>query len=150
MAIKGVIQESHIGVNKFAMFVVGLPPLTPTTVGGLEEEIASIELPDKTTASGGRTGIVELTMSIPTHHVEEEAAMEIWFLEGQDPVLPTYKKAATLTMTAIDDGTIRAFAFTDLWCFKRTLPDRELDNDGEMSATEWGLKASQMLPLPIA
>ncbi len=150
MAIKGTVDPDHIPVTKYGLAVAGGPELTPMSIGGLEEEMAVIELPDKTVASSGRTNPVELPVTIPSHHIVEIAFMEVWYQEGQDPVTPTYKKPATITLSSLTNNTQLGFTLPDAFVSKRVLPDRELDNDGEMSTHEYTINASQMLPLPIA
>jgi hypothetical protein len=145
--MKGSIQPGHIPVNKYQLLVVGLPLLTPTTVSGIEEEIAAIDMPDHTKVSGGNTGPSECTIMIPMHHTIEHAAMEAWFAEGQDPVTPTYKKAASLIMQSGSlVGPTRTYSLVGVWTCKRKLPDLELKNDGEMAQAEWTLYIDQVLP----
>ena len=54
--MKGAIKPNHMAVNKYTLTVIGMPPLTPTEISGLEEELQTVELPDRTRASGGNTG----------------------------------------------------------------------------------------------
>lgn len=146
--MKGVIQSDHIPANKFKLIVVGLPVnFTFTAVSGIEEELDTVDLPDRTVASGGRTAPVELTAVLPLHHTGEQAVMEAWFQESQDPVLPSYKKPATLILTSLTGDTVRSFSFPDMFPAKRSVSDFEMDNDGEMSTVEWTLRASDMFPI---
>lgn len=145
--MKGSILPNHIPVNKYQFIVPGLPPLTPTTFSGIEEEIQTIDLPDRTKASGGNTASSEATMMIPMHHSIEIAAMEAWFREGQDPVTPTYKKPATLIMESVGlIGPTRAYDLIGVWVCKRKLPDLEMKNDGDMAEAEYTLYIDQVLP----
>lgn len=147
MTMKGSIQSGHIPVNKYQLQFVGLPQLTPTTVSGIEEELAMIDLPDRTKASGGNTGSSEMVISIPAHHTTEIVAMEAWFAEGQDPVTPTYKKAGSLRMESIAlTGTGRRAQLIGVWVTKRKMPDLEMSNDGEMAVYEYTLSIDQVLP----
>ena len=63
MSIKGAIQSGHAPRNKYRLIMVGLPPLTPTRVSGLESDTEAVELPDRTTASGGNEGIITFVLS---------------------------------------------------------------------------------------
>ncbi len=90
--MKGEIQPDHMPVNKFVFQVVGLIPLTVIEMSGIEEELETTELPDRTVASGGETKAFEFTLMMPTHHTAEQAVMELWLQESKDPVSPTYKK----------------------------------------------------------
>lgn len=150
MPIKGVIQADHIPVTKYTLAVTGGPPLTPVSIGGIEEELAVIELPDKTVATSGRTGPVALTITLPSHHLVEIAYCELWLQLGQDPVSPTYKKPVTLLITSLTGNTQVGFTLPDAFLSKRALEDRDLSNDGDMSTHEYTLNASQMLPLAFA
>ena len=145
--MKGVIQKDHIPLNKFKLVVLGLPEFTFTALSGLEEELDVVTLPDRTVASGGRTGPVEFTVMLPIHHTVERAAMEIWYQEGQDPVTPTYQKPGTLVLESISGNTIATFSMPDMFVGKRGMPDFEMDNDGEMAEIEWTIHASDMLPI---
>lgn len=145
--MKGVIQPDHIPLNKYQLLVVGLPELTFTSLTGLEEELDVVSLPDRTVASGGRTQPIEFEVMHPAHHTVEQLAMEAWFQEGQDPVSPLYKKPGTLIITSLTGGNARTFSMPDLFVSKRTIPDFEFDNDGEMAEITWTLRASDMLPI---
>ena len=145
--IKGVILPDHVPVNKYQLIVAGLPPLLFTAIGGIEEEIDAVDLPDRTPQTGGRKKPIEFEVTQPMHHNLERAAMELWFVECQDPVSPLHKKIGTLTMFS---GTLfnqPSWTLLGLWVSKRALPDLDLDNDGEMATIVWTLKASEMLPL---
>jgi len=147
MGLKGTIQPDHIPLNKYQLIVLGMPPLDFTTIAGLEEELDTVELPDRTVVTGGRTKPVEFTAKLPMHHTVQQAAVELWFQESQDPVSPTYKKPGTLILTSLTGGTVRSFSFPDIFPAKRTIPDFEMNNEGEMAEEEWMFKASDILPI---
>ena len=145
--MKGSIQPGHIPVNKYQLLFVGIPLLTPTEISGLEEELQTVDLPDRTKASGGNTGPSEFTVMIPAHHTAEILAMEAWFAEGQDPVLPTYKKAGSLLMESVSlVGPTRTINLFGVFVTKRKMPDLELANDGDMAVYEFTLSVDQILP----
>src|SRR5690606_5954974 len=112
-----------------------------------EEELDVVDLPDRTRASGGDTRPVEFTVTQPAHHTAEVMAMEIWFREGQDPVLPTYKKPATLIKRSLSGQTLRAYSLTGVFVSRRATADLEMDNEGEMDTIEWTLNADKVLPI---
>jgi hypothetical protein len=145
--MKGALQGDHIPLNKYQLIVLGMPELTFTEIGGLEEELETVDLPDRTVASGGQTKPVEFTAMLPAHHMVQQAAMELWFKEGQDPVLSTYKKTGTLMLKSISGNTIRTYSLLGLFVSKRATPDLEMANEGEMAGIEWTFKADQMLPI---
>lgn len=144
--MKGSIRPNHIAVNNYELIVVGLPPLTPTTVTGLEEKLQTVDLPDRTKASGGNTAPTELTITIAEHHVVEKLAMEAWFRESQDPVLPTYKKAASLIRLAIDGLGSSTYQLIGVFPTSRAISDLDMLNDGEMSIVTWTLSVDAIYP----
>jgi hypothetical protein len=97
MGLKFVIEPDHIPVNNYRLLIVGLTPITFTSIGSLERELDWTELPDRTQASTGRTKPGETEVKVPMHHTVQINAMEQWYQEGQDPISPTYKKTGTLT-----------------------------------------------------
>jgi hypothetical protein len=145
--MKGAIKEDHIPVNKYQLNVLGLPPLTCTEISGLEEELITTTLPDRTVASGGDTNPVEFDAMIPEHHIVEQAAMEAWFVESQDPVLPSYKKVGTLISESVSGGTVVTKSLVGIFPKKRATPDREMANEGEMAAITWTFSVDKVLPI---
>lgn len=145
--MKGVIKSDHIPVNKYLLIIIGLPPLNPIEISGMEDELETVDLPDRTVASGGNRKASEFTMMIPLHHTLEVAACEAWFLEGQEPVSPAYKKAGTLIMRSISGATIRTRSIVGAFIHKRTDPDLELVNEGEMASLEFTVKVDDILPV---
>lgn len=137
--MKQVLLPDHIAVNNYELLVLGLPPLTPVEISGIEDELEKTTLPDRTVASGGNRGVGDWTMMLPMHHLVEQAAMEAWFLESQDPVVPTYKKVATLIHKSLSGAVLRTYSLTGLFPYKRTLPDLEMENEGELANVEWAM-----------
>lgn len=143
--MKHVIEEDHIRVNKYRIDVVGLPDITATSVGSIERETDSVDLPDRTTASGGRVKPGELEIAVPAHHTQEIAAMDSWREEAHDPVSPTYKKAASTTMlsgTTINQMTKN---LVGVWLSKDGTPDLEMGDDGEMAVIKYTMKWDNVL-----
>ena len=146
--MRGQIKADHIPLNKFTLLMGGLPvALTPTKISGIEEELETTDLPDRTRASGGNTKPTEFTMEIPMHHLVEQAAMEQWFRQAQDPVLPTYKLFGTLIHSPISGGLPRTFTLNGVFPTKRKLPDLDMSNEGEMAVVEWTCSCDQLLPI---
>jgi hypothetical protein len=144
--MKGAIQPDHIPKNKYSLKVVGLPPITFTFVGSLEEELEKVDMPDRTAASGGNTKSTEFNVRHPTHHVAERIAMENWFHEGQDPVSPNYKKVGTLTKQSISGMAIASYVLQGLFVWKRVTPDLEMSNEGELDELEWSMSVDTIIP----
>jgi hypothetical protein len=143
-----VLLPDHIPVNQFDLIVVGGPPkIEFITIDGLEEELDTVDLPDRTKATGGATKPVEFVATHPKHHTIEDAFLELWFSEGQDPVLPTYKKAATLLVNSISSLNIRSYNLIGLFPSKRKTADLDMANEGELNATEWTFMTDLIIPL---
>lgn len=149
--MKGVIDPDHVPINRFKLLVIGTvtPVFTVVATSGVEEELEVEELPDRTVASMGRTGPMEFSISIPMHHRAEQAAMELWFIESRDPILPTYKKPAVLTHTSISGEEDFSYIFVDLFPYKRGLPALDMGAEGDMAVVTWHLKASTLIPLLV-
>ncbi len=145
--MKGAMQPDHIPVNNFELLILGLPSLTPVEISGLEDELQTVDLPDRTTASGGNRGPTEFEIQLPMHHLVEQAAMEAWLLEGQDPVTPTYKKVGTLIHKSLSGAVLRTYSLVGAYTNKRTLPDLEMVNEGEIALVGWNIKMDDMLPI---
>ncbi|MGD9749382.1 MAG: hypothetical protein AB7W59_00140 [Acidimicrobiia bacterium] len=145
--MKGVIRPDHIPVNKYELRVIGAPTLVLTEVSGIEDELETTDLPDRTVASGGNRKSVEFTIMQPMHHGPEVAYMETWYRESQDPVAPSYKKAGTLLHSSLSGITTRGYQLVGLFPSKRKLPDLEMENEGEIALIEWTMKADDILPL---
>jgi len=146
MGLKGKIEENHIPKNNFELIVVGLPPILFTEVGGITEELDTVDLPDRTVASGGNTKATELTVMQPSHHDVEVLAMEAWYKEAQDPVTPTYKKVGILTKKDIGGNIVRSYTLQGAFPKSRALQDLSLENEGEMDTIEWTLSVDDILP----
>lgn len=149
--MRTVLHKDHIPINKFKLLVIGTitPTFTVTSLSGIEEELEVEEMPDRTVVSMGRTGPVDFTIAIPMHHRAEQIAMELWFTESRDPVLPSYKKPGVLTHSSISGDTDVSYMMTDLFPYKRSLPSLEMGSAGELAVVTWGMRASVLIPLLI-
>lgn len=137
MPLKGIIQADHIPVNKYQLLVVGVQTLTPIKISGIEEELETVDLPDRTKASGGQTKAGSFTVTFAEHHKAEIDALEKWYSDSTDPVSPTYKKPATLVQQSISNRQTRSWSVVGLFPMKRKLPDLEMKNDGDMAEIEY-------------
>ena len=145
MSLKGKIQSGHIPKNKYTLQIIGLPVITFTSVGSLDEEIEKVDLPDRTVASGGQKKATKVNVKVPAHHTVQILAMEAWFKEGQDPVSPTYKKSGILTQQTIHSAAgKRGYMLVGVWNMKRTTPELTLANPGEESEVEYELSIDQI------
>jgi|GEM_PF-4001633 len=147
MGMKNVLLPDHIPLNNYDLIVVGGPnPIRFTSISGIEQALETVDLPDRTKASGGNVGAIEFTATHPKHHTIEDAFLESWFQEGQDPVLPTYKKAATLLVRSISTLNVRSYTLINLFVMNRALPDMEMGNEGELFMTTWTFAADNIFP----
>ena len=145
--MKGVIQPDHMPINKYQFLVLGFIPFTAVEISGIEDELQTIEMPDRTVVSGGNRAAYEFSIMIPMHHQVEQALMEFWYREGQDPVLPTYKKTVTLVHQRLSGAGDRSFTLSGVFVKKRTLPDLELLNEGDMAMVEWLMSGDDIIPI---
>lgn len=143
--MKGSIQPDHIPKNKYVLSFMGLPPITFTKVSGLEEELDNVTLPDRTQASGGNTKAGEFTASMPTHHTPERNALENWNIQCRDPVSPAYKKTGTLTKQSLTGMNTVSYILQGCFISKRSTPDVEMSNEGELDEIEWTFKFDQII-----
>lgn len=144
--MKQVLLPDHIPVNNFELIVVGAPPLKFITIDGLEEELDTVDLPDRTKASGGATKAIEFTATHPKHHTVEDAFLEAWFLEAT-LALPTYKKPGTLLIKSISSIQVRTFSVVGLFPSKRKTADLDMANEGELNVTEWTFMGDLVIPV---
>ena len=146
MPLKGTLNADHIQLNKYQLLVAGLPPLTPLSVGELSETLQTVELPDRTRATTGNTAPLTFDVEFPAHHHVECNAIELWYQESQDPVSPTYKKAATLVMQSAGETNERSYTLLGMFPTQRATPSLEMENDGEMASITWTFSLDQVLP----
>jgi hypothetical protein len=145
--MKGSIQSDHMPTNKYELLIIGLPSITAVEISGMEDELQTTELPDRTVASGGNRGATEFTLSVPMHHTIEQLAMELWFKESQDPISPGYKKPGTLIHKSSSGNAFRSFTLVGAFPKKRALPDLEMGAEGEMANVEWTISVDDLLPI---
>lgn len=149
MPLKGRIDEDHIPLNKYELAMIGLlVPVTITKLSGMETELPGVELPDRTVATGGQSGVSELVVEVPAHHTAEIFAMEAWLTEGKDPVTATYKKVGVLAMVSNSGAIRRSWTLTGAWNRKRKLPDMSFDDEGGMSVIEYTISVDDVTLLP--
>lgn len=145
--MKGEIQPNVITVNRYTLSILGIVDLTPVTITGIEDELETSKLPDRTVASNGQRKSTTFTMGLPAHHELEILAMEAWFIEGQDPITPTYKKTVSLTLTAITGTGSRNYTMTGVFPMKRGIPALALADEGTMAVLEWAMSVDNILPI---
>ena len=140
MPLKNKIEPDHIPLNKYALTIVGIGEVVFTTVSGLETEVAAIDLPDRTKATGGQISSAELTVTVPMHHSASIAIMNLWHQEAQDPVTITYKKGGVLRHISGTGDISRTYMLVGAWCSKQKLPDLSFEDDGGMAEVEFTIQ----------
>ncbi len=145
--MKGEIQPNHIAVNKYELLVLGAPTLVFTEISGMDSETPTVDLPDRTTASGGEELPGEFTAMMPMHHTVQILFMDLWLQEGRDPVSPFYKKVATMLWKSIDNQVAKTYQALGLFVSKRSTPDAEKGNDGDLALVEYTFKYDSLQPI---
>lgn len=137
--MKGILSPNHIPLNKYKLFVVGLVPLTPVTIGEIEEELQTVDLPDRTRASGGYTSPTSTEVGIAMSEHAQMFAMEAWFADCQGSVAANYKKSATLIYEPIGVGISRIYQLHGVFPQSRGTPAVAMENEGELAVVSWTL-----------
>lgn len=145
--LKGRIQPNHIPKNSFELQINGLAKtIFFTEIGEIPEELDVVDLPDRTTASGGgNTKATEFTGMQPSHHDVEVQIMESWFQEAQDPVAATYKKTGTLLQKAIDGTIVRTYTLQGIFPKRRSIGEMSIENEGELQVIEWTFSVDDVI-----
>ena len=142
MGIKNVLLENRIPQNKFRNVIQpSVGEITFISVGDLEEELDFVDLPDRTSRTGGRTKQIEFEVVQPMHHDIEVAAMEAWYTECKDPVSPDHLKIWTYTRIDLGDNPRRVTVLDNCSVMKKVESESDLDNDGDMATITWTIKA---------
>jgi len=140
MAVKGTIARDHMPKNKYVLEFFGMPPITITKVTGAESEVSTVVLPDQTVVSGGLRFVEEFDIEVPMHHTSEIAAMEAWIDENEDPIPPTAKKTGLLVAKSGSGLNLRTWRIEGAIAIKRSLPDFDMSNEGEMQVNTYTIK----------
>lgn len=147
MVMKGTVQPNHIPINNFELLLIGTasPSFFFTEVSGVEQETETVEMPDRTMASGGNVKASEVTAKMLMHHTIELAALEIWRLEAIGNVTPTYKKIGNL-IHRDNAGSIKSTrTWLGIFPKKRKDPDNDVKNEGDPAEVEWTFSIDEVL-----
>jgi hypothetical protein len=147
MGLKGQISANHFPKNKYNLTFLGLPPITPTKVSGISEELDVIDLPDQTRASGGGRKATTVTITVPMQHLIQQGFLELWYKQGQGDVSPVYKKTGTLTYISLDGTVFRQYTLNGCFVTKRELPDLDMGDEGNMTESTWDISVDELLPV---
>jgi len=146
---KGELSAGYIPNNKFLLSVAGLgvSSLVIIEVSGIEQELETVELPDKTVATSGRAGIVEFTIKVPAHESNSIASLNGWFMSCRGSVSTDYKKDGTLALQNTYGETVSSWSISGMFPMKRTLPEMNAAGAGDLSMSEWAFKADDVSKL---
>lgn len=146
--MKGKIQSDVMPINNYELLVPSVPiPLTITEISGIEDTLNTTELPDKTVVTTGTRQATEVELTMPLHHILEQAAMEVWFKESQGAVSPNYKKTASLIHKSNTGLVLRTFTLVGMFPTKRKLPDLKMEDEGTMGMVVWTFSIDDVEPL---
>lgn len=143
--MKGKIQVDHMPVNNYQLRVAGLEMIC-TKVSGIEDVLETVDLPDRTAASGGNRKSTEMVIEVPAHHLAAQAFLEAWFKKSQDPVDIAYKLPCTLINKPISGNGGKTNQLFGCFPKKRKTPDFEMQNEGELAVIEWTISIDDILP----
>ena len=150
MPLKNTIQPFHIPVNNYELTVPGLGcKIYFTSVEGLDEELETVDLPDRTARSGGNTKAGSFTAKQMMHHSVEVAALELWYKQSQFPVHPDYLKTANLAFQSLrlNGGVKRVYSIIECFPHKRVIPNAEMNDEGKAAEITWTFRFSQIKPV---
>ncbi len=148
MTLKGAVQPNHVPLNRYKLTVNEdggtATPLLVFTVSGIEEELETVDLPDRTKAAGGTSKPVEFTITIPVHHTDAMSFMEQWYEAGKENTADGYKRDCLLDYLNVGGDIVKQYEVLSSFPFKFMLPDMELDNEGEIAMVEWTISADSI------
>lgn len=148
MSLKRTIRPDHMPVNNYEMIVNGMPKIVFLKVDGLDEELETVDLPDRTARSGGNTKALSFTAVQPMHHANEVAAMERWYADSQHPVKPDYLKNATLIFKSLTDLHSKSYALVEIFPHKRAPSNADMNDEGKPAEITWTFRCTQLINIP--
>ena len=146
--LKRTIKPDHMPVNNYQLLVNGFPPIVFISVEGLDEELETVDLPDRTARSGGHTKALSFSAKQPLHHTLEVAIMEQWYKDGQHPVKPDYLKNATLIFISLTHQHTKSYALKECFPHKRAISNAEMNDEGKESEITWTFRATEVVNIP--
>lgn len=146
MSFKGTVRPDHVPQNKFKLSFPGLPPILFLDVDGLEHELETVDLPDRTKASGGQIKAFDFTATVMHHHDIERKALEQWHKQSQEPVAANYKKTGTLTRFSLT-GVPRSYRLVGVFPKKDMPSNLAMKNEGDAVEDKWTFCCDEMKPL---
>jgi hypothetical protein len=148
MSLKRMVHADHMPVNNYQMLVNGIIPIVFVTVEGLDEELETVDLPDRTARSGGNTKALSFTAKQMMHHTEEVNALERWYKDSQHPVKPDYLKNATLIFKSLTDLHSKSYALIECFPHKRVIPNADMNDEGKAAEITWTFRCTEIKHIP--
>jgi hypothetical protein len=136
MALKSVIPKDIIAGNKFTLSVDN-EDLLVVSVSSPEESLQTVELPDGTMASGGRTDPSEITIIIPQHVEASKIFLDTWWQGCKDPVAPNAYKSITVTGESSSGQITSTSTGVGVFIKDRTGATYSLEDGTEMTTIEY-------------
>ncbi len=120
--IKGEALPDPALRGQFRVSFIGMPPIYATKFTGLEFEIETTDLADRTRHSAGATGAGEAVCSGYLHHTIEAVAWEAWFDASRNGS-PGYKRDGTLEILGADGIPRAIYSLVGVWPKKWAIGD---------------------------
>ena len=144
MPIKGTIQTDVFPTSKYVLIIGGMMPLTILSIGALEEELETIELPDRTRVSNGNTKPLSFDVVTPAHHLEEQIQWEEWWSECKNPVSSLAYRIGTMAQLSASESVFRTSSMSGLFIMKKSASELDMANDSDFSKITWTLSANDV------
>ena len=149
MALKGKILKDVISGNNFVL-LVGAKAILCTNISSIEETLQTIDLPDGTTASGGRTEVSEFSITVPAHHEVDVAFMDHWMRNGKSPVVPGAYRTVVVKGNANSGGPGRTDTCFGTHVVGRSSSEYSMEDGGtSMTTIEYTLRCDNVVHLHI-
>ena len=149
MGIRAKLKPEKILNNDFDLLIPGVPPLVVLGVTGLEDELDTAEMPDRTKVSGGRRKPFEIEVKLAEHHVEEMLAMNTWYTQSEVR-LPGYKRVGTLIKTSESGFLSAKYTLLGIFPTKRSDSDLDFNSEGELSEITWTISVDSRISIPLS
>jgi len=120
--IKGQVLAGAAPRSKFRVSILGLPPFYATKFTGLESELETVELADRTMQSAGNTKASTADVAGYVHHAIEAAAWDAWWVQSQAGA-PGYKRGAVVEVLGPSDVPVAIYALAGVFPTKWSLGD---------------------------
>jgi hypothetical protein len=146
MSLQGKVNDDHGTLNQYTFAIIGLPPLTVTKVSGIPEELQVTTMPDRRVESEGNTAATEVTISIPAHHIQDQAVMELWW-DLCKKAQPGYKKDGVVVIKRASGMLARSLTIHGVFIKKRSTPELAMETENGTAEIEWVFSIDEVMPV---